>query len=44
MHWGPYSQWGILESRSICPEDLSWASDGSKLVGGRQFYRIPQKI
>lgn len=21
MHWGPYSQWGIVESWSICPED-----------------------
>ncbi len=24
MHWGPYSQWGIVESWSICPEDESW--------------------
>jgi alpha-L-fucosidase len=30
MHWGPYSQWGIVESWSICPEDLSWAS-GARL-------------
>ena len=30
MHWGPYSQWGIVESWSICPEDLSWASGGRK--------------
>ena len=21
MHWGPYSQWGVVESWSICPED-----------------------
>ena len=21
IHWGPYSQWGIVESWSICPED-----------------------
>jgi alpha-L-fucosidase len=21
MHWGTYSQWGIVESWSICPED-----------------------
>ena len=21
MHWGPYSQWGIVESWSICAED-----------------------
>lgn len=26
MHWGTYSQWGIVESWSICPEDLSWAT------------------
>ena len=21
MHWGPYSQWGVVESWSICPDD-----------------------
>lgn len=30
MHWGTYSQWGIVESWSICPEDLSWAVGGQK--------------
>lgn len=30
MHWGPYSQWGVVESWSICPEDLSWATGGRK--------------
>ena len=24
MHWGPYSQWGAVESWSICPEDEEW--------------------
>jgi alpha-L-fucosidase len=24
MHWGPYSQWGIVESWSICGEDEGW--------------------
>jgi alpha-L-fucosidase len=24
MHWGPYSQWGIVESWSLCPEDYGW--------------------
>ena len=24
MHWGPYSQWGIVESWSICSEDEGW--------------------
>jgi alpha-L-fucosidase len=26
MHWGPYSQWGIVESWSICPEDVGWGA------------------
>lgn len=30
MHWGAYSQWGIVESWSICPEDVSWATGGRK--------------
>jgi N-acetyl-beta-hexosaminidase/alpha-L-fucosidase len=24
MHWGTYSQWGVVESWSICPEDVGW--------------------
>ncbi len=24
MHWGPYSQWGIVESWSLCSEDVDW--------------------
>ncbi len=24
IHWGPYSQWGVVESWSICPEDEPW--------------------
>ena len=24
MHWGAYSQWGIVESWSLCPEDYNW--------------------
>lgn len=24
MHWGPFSQWGIVESWSICSEDEGW--------------------
>lgn len=30
MHWGPYSQWGIVESWSICPEDVGWATGARK--------------
>ncbi len=24
LHWGPYSQWEVVESWSICPEDENW--------------------
>lgn len=24
MHWGTYSQWGIVESWQLCPEDEDW--------------------
>jgi alpha-L-fucosidase len=24
MHWGPYSQWGVVESWSLCAEDEPW--------------------
>ena len=24
MHWGPYSQWGVVESWSLCSEDEPW--------------------
>jgi len=30
LHWGPYSQWSVVESWSICPEDLSWATGGRR--------------
>jgi alpha-L-fucosidase len=26
MHWGPYSQWGVVESWSICSEDEGWCN------------------
>ena len=26
MHWGAYSQWSIVESWSICPDDVGWAT------------------
>ncbi|MDR2561203.1 MAG: alpha-L-fucosidase [Holophagales bacterium] len=25
VHWGPYSQWGVVESWSLCPEDEDWS-------------------
>ncbi|MEI6123220.1 MAG: alpha-L-fucosidase [Bacteroidota bacterium] len=26
MHWGTYSEWGIVESWSLCPEDEDWCT------------------
>jgi len=26
IHWGPYSQWGVVESWSICSEDVPWCT------------------
>jgi alpha-L-fucosidase len=26
IHWGPYSQWGVVESWSICSEDEPWCA------------------
>jgi alpha-L-fucosidase len=31
MHWGAYSQWGIVESWSLCPEDYGWCE---RTMGG----------
>lgn len=41
FHWGPYSQWGIVESWSLCPEDLSWATGARKapFAGDYNEYR-----
>jgi len=30
MHWGTYSQWGIVESWSLCPEDEEWCKRGGE--------------
>ncbi|MFZ4572445.1 MAG: alpha-L-fucosidase [Bacteroidales bacterium] len=30
MHWGTYSQWGIVESWSLCSEDEPWCTRGMK--------------
>ncbi|MFZ9388280.1 MAG: alpha-L-fucosidase [Chitinophagaceae bacterium] len=38
MHWGPYSQWGIVESWSICPEDLGWATGARKKGVAENYY------
>lgn len=36
MHWGPYSQWGVVESWSICPEDEPWCRRDS--AHGKTYY------
>ena len=38
MHWGTYSQWGIVESWSICPEDLGWATGARKKGVADNYY------
>jgi alpha-L-fucosidase len=37
MHWGAYSQWSIVESWSVCPEDLSWATGARKKGYGDDY-------
>ncbi|HQZ97243.1 MAG TPA: alpha-L-fucosidase [Pyrinomonadaceae bacterium] len=44
MHWGPYSQWGIVESWSICAEDVDWCRrpKGSNYVDYvKQYEKLP---
>lgn len=38
MHWGPYSQWGVVESWSICAEDEPWCFQGDDYVKYKQEY------
>ncbi len=37
MHWGAYSQWGIVESWSLCPEDYGWCARKSGSSPGNYF-------
>jgi alpha-L-fucosidase len=39
MHWGPYSQWGVVESWSICPEDEDWCRRRGPHAGSYAEYR-----
>jgi alpha-L-fucosidase len=43
MHWGPYSQWGVVESWSICPEDLPWATAARKKGVAENEYETYKK-
>jgi alpha-L-fucosidase len=38
MHWGPYSQWGVVESWSICSEDEGWCYQGDNYEKYKQDY------
>jgi alpha-L-fucosidase len=38
MHWGPYSQWGVVESWSICSEDEGWCYQGENYEKYKQDY------
>jgi alpha-L-fucosidase len=35
MHWGTYSQWGIVESWSVCAEDEGWCRRKNQDVRNR---------
>jgi len=39
MHWGPYSQWGVVESWSLCPEDEGWCQKKGPLAGVYAEYK-----
>ncbi|WP_423736544.1 alpha-L-fucosidase [Chitinophaga caseinilytica] len=40
MHWGTYSQWGIVESWSLCPEDEGWTQ---RQPAGVPYYEYVKK-
>lgn len=39
MHWGTYSQWGIVESWSLCPEDEGWCERRGPFAGNWYEYK-----
>jgi alpha-L-fucosidase len=39
MHWGTYSQWGIVESWSLCPEDEGWCERKGPFAGNWYEYK-----
>jgi alpha-L-fucosidase len=43
MHWGPYSQWGVVESWSICSEDEPWCSRNGRIYHDyvKDYERLP---
>lgn len=44
MHWGPYSQWGIVESWSLCSEDVDWCKRPANMAYAdyvREYEKLP---
>jgi len=45
IHWGAYSEWGIVESWSLCPEDEPWCERRGPFAGDYGNYvRAYEKI
>jgi alpha-L-fucosidase len=46
MHWGAYSQWGVVESWSLCSEDQPWCSrNGADYAGYvRRYEELPKSF
>ena len=40
IHWGPYSQWGVVESWTLCPEDETWCERRGPLAADYSAYRL----
>jgi alpha-L-fucosidase len=39
IHWGAYSQWGVVESWSLCPEDEDWCTRRGPYAGDYNRYK-----
>ncbi len=44
IHWGPYSEWGVVESWSLCPEDEPWCARKGEFAEDYFSYKKPTKI
>jgi alpha-L-fucosidase len=47
IHWGPYSQWGVVESWSLCPEDEPWCERRGPFADDyytytREYEKLPE--
>ena len=43
MHWGAYSQWSIVESWSISPDDVGWATGARTKRNEEDYFTYLQK-